>query len=172
MATTFELIKGETLSGTAVSYTFSAIPSTFTDLCLKFSGRSNHADYNENVRMTFNGATTNFSVTYIRGVNTTASSSRSSNANALFPIDADANTATTNTFGSAEIYIPSYTASQNKPLSNFSVTENNSSTAWVVNSFAGLWSNTSAISSLTLSLSYGDYFLANSSFYLYGIKNS
>ena len=76
---------------------------------------------------------------------------------------------TANIFSNAELYIPSYTVSQNKPLSSFQVTENDATAVMQVN--ANLWSSTSTISSVTLTTNAGN-FIANSSFYLYGIKNS
>ena len=83
----------------------------------------------------------------------------------------DANTATSNTFGTFEIYLPSYTASQNKPFSGFGVAETNA-TNTRIGAVAGLYRSTTAISSVKLSLLTGPNFVAGSSFYLYGIKNS
>jgi hypothetical protein len=40
MPSTYTLIKGETIGSSAASYTFTAIPSTFTDLVLRISVRS------------------------------------------------------------------------------------------------------------------------------------
>jgi hypothetical protein len=77
-----------------------------------------------------------------------------------------------NTFGSAEIYIPSYTASQNKPLSTFGVVENNSAAGGdtEIDAWANLYRDTAAISSIAINARAT--FAAGSSFYLYGIKNS
>jgi hypothetical protein len=86
-------------------------------------------------------------------------------------IQVDGATATANTFGSTEIYIPSYTVSQNKPLSIFSVQENNTSSAFIVCA-ANLWRNTAAVTSIYLVPNTASNFIATSSFYLYGISNA
>jgi len=57
-----------------------------------------------------------------------------------------------------------------EPASYFQVTEDNSTTAYVL-AIANLLSSTTAISSLTFG-GYGFNFVSGSSFYLYGIKNS
>ena len=76
--------------------------------------------------------------------------------------------ATSNTFATAEIYIPSYRVSQHKQISMDSATENNATTAYRAVD-AGLWRSTAAITSIELD---GSNFVSGSSFYLYGIKNS
>ena len=83
---------------------------------------------------------------------------------------ANAATATNNTFANFEIYIPSYTAIQNKPSSAFGVAENNATSPIFIQVSAGLRSVTDAITSISLVPSGN--FVSGSSFYLYGIKNS
>jgi hypothetical protein len=107
----------------------------------------------------------------IRGNGATADSQNSSGATELsLATSIPGTAATSNTFGNMEIYIPSYTVSQNKPLSNFSVQETNATTAYI-RSDAMLFRSTSAISSLTIDANTFN-FAIGSSFYLYGIKNS
>jgi len=80
---------------------------------------------------------------------------------------------TASTFASGEIYIPNYAGGLAKSVSAASVTEHNggaSGDAYIV-ALAGLWSLTSAITSIEL-LSQVANFVTGSSFYLYGIKNS
>jgi hypothetical protein len=78
---------------------------------------------------------------------------------------------TANSFGSAEIYIPNYTGSTNKPMSGFQVMETNASTAFMAVT-AGLTRITDAITSIEVTLNPTYSFVTSSSFYLYGIKNS
>ncbi len=172
MANTYVLISSNTLSSSAASVTFSSIPSTYTDLAVRVSARSDGAAEFETVRITFNGSTaSNYSVTYLRGNGAGASSSNASSSTYIpFNRAIDDGAATTNTFGSLEIYIPSYLSSTNKPISSTTAQEMNSTTAYI-HANAGLWSNTSAISSIKLEVS-GVNFVSGSSFYLYGIKNS
>lgn len=176
MPSTYELIKGETLTTTAASYTFTAIPSTFTDLALRISARNNVSG---SVRTDFyilpNSETTSStlgSYTALYGIAGTAGSGRSSNT---FPFanifDLNQAGATANTFSSVEVYIPSYTASQNKPLSTYGASENNTTNEPLIGLTAQLFRSTSAISQLSV-VSPSGSFVSGSSFYLYGIKKS
>jgi hypothetical protein len=164
------LIASNTLGSSAASVTFSNIPATYTDLVLKFSARTNKADVWEQVQLRINGTTTNRSATWIVGNGASASSVAYTNFVGSIP----AASATSNTFGSTEIYIPSYLSSTNKPLSTFNVAENNSSTAGntEIDAIAGLWSNTATITSLEINTGSANSFISGSTFWLYGIKNS
>jgi hypothetical protein len=177
MPSTYTLIYGETTTSNASSYTFSAIPSTFTDLVLRTSIRSqNTGAIDFYVRINGDTSSTLYSTTYLNVYGGSAGSGRNTgrnqweNQNSL-----QSNSATANTFGSIEIYIPNYLVASNKVASIALAAEDNAS--GFVGSGAGnamesasshLWRNTAAITSLTISPS----FLSGSSFYLYGIKNS
>jgi|LakMenEpi03Aug12_release.lakeMendotaPanAssembly.Ray.scaffolds.fasta_scaffold1433155_1 hypothetical protein len=174
MPNTYSLISSNVLSTTAASVTFSAIPATFTDLVLSISGRTNvTGQATDNLELRFNGSSSSiYSITRLRGNGSTASSSANSGVTVINGLTAfDAADATSNTFSSLEIYVPSYLASQNKPVSLFSAQEDNNTTANVVVT-AGLWRDTSAITSIYISSNSGGSFVSGSSFYLYGIKNS
>ena len=172
MPSTYTLISSNVLSSSAASVTFSAIPATYTDLVLRCSLRSDVASTLENVTIRYNSdSATNYSLTRLRGDGSSASSSASSSANEMtFFAAADGSTATSNTFSSWELYIPSYTASQNKPMGSFQVQENNT-TAANITAVATLWRNSAAITSMLISAQSSN-FVSGSSFYLYGIKNS
>ena len=107
---------------------------------------------------------------YLRGNGASASSSRSSSQSYISPGFIDAATATSNTFASYEIYIPSYLVSQNKPIANFGAQEDNATTAYVYTT-SSLWQNTAAINSILIYNGNGS-FVSGSSFWLYGIKNT
>ena len=128
----------------------------------------------DTIGITFNGATTNYSDTNIN-TNSSSGSGGSSRSTGLAYINgfraAVGSTATSSTFSNAEFYIPSYTASQNKPMSEFNVSENNDTTAYI-SAVAGLWSNTAAITSIVLNSINSANFVSGSSFYLYGLKAS
>lgn len=176
MATTYTLISSNVLTGSAASVTFSSIPSTYTDLVLRVSMRTDEAGQpNNDALLTFNGSTaTNYSLTTVYGYSTTSGSQRLSTQANIARNWVDAAGATSNTFASGEIYIPSYTVSQNKPISGIFVTENNASTASsaVIAANAGLWSQTATISSITITAQATTNFVSGSSFYLYGISKS
>lgn len=175
MANTYTLISSQTLSTTAASVTFSSIPSTYTDLVLRISARGDSSGQSsETINLTINSNTaTNYSQTRIYNSGGTATSSRDTNLQPL-PIvrPMTATGSTTATFGNAEIYIPSYTVSQNKPIGILATAETNNSSVITNVVEAGLWRNTATISTLLLAPATSSNFVSGSSFYLYGIKNS
>ena len=168
---TYTLISSNVLTTTAASVTFSAIPSTYTDLVVRASVRSNRANTQDDMRITFNSATTNFSYTYLRGSGSAAISGNTTADPFVWAGNIPAANATSNTFGNGELYIPSYTASQNKPSSAIMAMEDNVSSPVYLTANANLWSNTATISTIYLYLGFGS-FVSGSSFYLYGISNS
>lgn len=175
MANTYTIISSNVLSSSAASVTFSAIPSTYTDLVLRYTARTNEAGVYNDTKITFNGSTaTNYSATLLYGTPTDVASLRSSNAANLGRNYTDGANATANTFASGEVYISSYAASQNKAISGYSVTENNSSAAYdtLIAAAAGLFRDTTAISSITMAAQGSTLFVSGSSFYLYGISKS
>lgn len=177
MPNTYTLIASSTVgSGGAASIDFTSIPSTYTDLCLKFSLRtSGTADNFENVKLQFNGSGgTAYSDRLIYGNSiSAASAANSSQANTFFQYS-NAAASTTSTFGNGEIYIPNYAGSTNKSISVDSVTENNASgsNSAIAALAAELWSNTAAINRITLTPNVATLFAQYSTAYLYGIKNS
>ena len=170
MANTYELIEAQTLGSAASSFTFSSIPGTYTDLVIKCSVRSNRAlNPNSYMRLYPNGSSSSITLRAVTGNGSSAGSQTESAAGAYVG-EINASTSTANTFSSVEIYLPNYAGSANKSYSVDAVSENNSTTAYAV-LVADLWSNTSAITSIQLNDALGN-FVANSTFYLYGIKNS
>lgn len=180
MANTYTLINSTSLSTTAASVTFSAIPGTFNDLVLILSTRSDTGGSFQNyLRLRINTTSGVTSGRYIAGSGSAASTFGTSaiGSTGFYPITNAANNKvsnssgnTSNTFDNVEIYIPGYTVSQNKPYSTFGVAENNTTEAYIV-AGAALERTTSAITQLQL-LSDGGNFVSGSTFWLYGIKNS
>ena len=172
MPSTYTLISSSVLGSSATSVTFSAIPSTYTDLAIRWSARWDTSG-TPNIYCEFNGDTSNnYSATVMYGYGTGEGSNRQTSQPRAVSGILGSSTATANTFASGEIYIPSYLASQNKPLSAYAVTENNSAgTDVIIQPNAGLWRNTAAITSIKITPQSAN-FVSGSSFYLYGIKNS
>jgi hypothetical protein len=167
MPNTFELIASSTVgSGGASSIDFTSIPSTYTDLCLKYSIRaaSGAVGY---VKLTLNGSTSSFTTRSIESDGSTAYSFSDTNIAGTFA----ASTYTANTFSNNDLYIPNYAGSTNKSYSTDSVTENNATQAFATLT-AGLWSNTAAINAITLTLSSAANLAQYSTAYLYGVKNA
>ena len=170
MATTYTLISSSfPTSGNSV--TFSSIPQTYTDLVILVSARATNASVISNFQVGFNGVTTaTYSSTWLQGSGSAASSSRNQ-SNEIYSGFINGGGSTASSFASSEIYIPNYTNStNNKQISNFTTSEDNSATAYITGS-AGLSRNTAAISSVTIYFG-GNTIASGSSLYLYGIKNS
>ena len=148
----------------AATVTFSNIPQTgYTDLVVKMSTRSSLAGLADDVEILFNGSSANFTGKYLQGNGGTASSGSYGRYVGTGP----AATSTANSFGNFEIYIPNYASANYKSFSVDSVEEENASSAYA-EIIAGLWSNTAAITSITLDLVTGN-FVQYSTFYLYGV---
>ena len=174
MPNTYTLIGSTILTGNQTSIVFSAIPATYTDLVIRCSSRIDQAAAGTWIDLYFNtdtsGSSTNYSTSRFGGNGTSGFSGRLSDDDQAKLITATEGTSmTSNTFAATEIYIPSYTVSQNKPFSVFAVSETNAAAA-TIGETAGLWRNTATINQITL---YPDNstgnFVSGSSFYLYGI---
>jgi len=175
MPTTYQLISSNTLSTTAASVTFSSIPATYTDLIIKVSARNAGTAnaYPSIMRVRLNSDTSSiYSSTYVYGQDNAAGSFNESNTDRIGAYASNSNTSTSNTFSNVEIYIPSYTASQNRSVSVNGAAEINATTANINAASAGLYRSTTAVSSITLSSGNSQDFVSGSSFDLYGIKNS
>jgi hypothetical protein len=154
----------------ATALTFTSIPSTYTDLVLKTSLRGTGALIYDTIKVTFNGSTTGYSTRYLQGSGSAASSGVSGSSTYIELIDEGA-TATASTFSNGEFYIPNYAGSSNKSLSSDAVTETNATTIYMRLS-AGLWSNSAAITSITLTPDASAAWAQYSSAYLYGVSNA
>ena len=169
MANTFELISSVTVgAGGAASIDFTSIPSTYTDLVLKVSTRGSSATSvgGHVFYIRPNGSSANGSTRYLAGNGSTASSGTDTAIEGA----GDASDWTASTFGNTEIYIPNYAGATNKSVSVDAVGENNGTDTRTL-MYAGLWSNTAAITSLSL-VPYAGTFVQYSTAYLYGVKNA
>lgn len=158
-----------TAGGGAASIDFTSIPATYTDLLIKISGRCTGGGAFGGVYIAFNGSSANYSLTYL-GIASTSAASYTRSAfgvNHLFYIPSTS--ATANTFGNGEIYIPNYTSANFKSLSAEGANEDNA-TAIYEGISAGLWSQTAAINQLTFTTSGS--FTQYSTATLYGISKS
>ena len=170
MANTYTLIASSTVgSGGVSSIDLQSITSTYTDLLVKLSLRSNRALAVDGITIYFNNDTTSGNYTAKRLYGTGSSVGSDSNAAGMLAMNGD--TATASTFGNAEIYIPNYTGSNAKSVSIDGISENNGTEAYQ-GLGAFLWSGTSAINRVTIIPEVGTTILQYSTAYLYGISNS
>jgi len=167
MAITYKLIESKTV-GTAVgSVEFTSIPATYTDLLFLISSQSALAEVNRGLYiLNFNGSTANFSGIYAQG----AGSGTPSSGSLAKYVGPTAAANTTNLWSNQQIYIPNYASGNNKSYSVDSVMEANTTLSYIVNN-AGYWANSAAITSVAFAYDSGNINV-NSTFYLYGIKNS
>jgi hypothetical protein len=157
-------------SGGAATMAFSSIPSTYTDLCVKISARDSRTTNTANsLNLSFNGSSANFTCIFLEGQGVSPAISGSTSTG-LIGISTTS-TSTSNTFSNVEIYIPNYAGSSFKSISSDSVTEQNGITAYA-DLLATLWSNTAAITSVTLTPNGGFSFLQYSTATLYGISKT
>jgi hypothetical protein len=161
-----KLIESKTLGTAAASIEFTSIPQTFTDLVVVTSLRSDRAGNNADTSfLRFNGTTTGYSTTRLFGNGSTVTSDTFTFASVAGVINAA--TSTANTFDNSQYYIPNYTSAVNKTISMDNVQENNATAAFL-GITANLWSNTAAITSITVIAQNGNL-LAGSTISLYGI---
>jgi hypothetical protein len=168
MPNTFELIASSTVgSGGASDITFSSIASTWTDLVVKGSLRGSRSDFYDSLDVEFNGSAG--SSRYLYGIGSSGSQGSGTFATRI-RVQLTGATATSNTFANFEMYVPNYTSSNYKSTSIDAVGENNATDSYA-NLSAGLWSSSSAITSIKL---YFPSFniLQHSTAYLYGVKNA
>jgi hypothetical protein len=156
-------------AGGVSTVTFNNIPQTFTDLKLVISYRDAFAAAFLTPNMWFNGDNTssNYSKTLIEGGGSGTPGSSRQTSTTLFNVqNINGASSTSNTFTSADIYIPNYAGSNFKSALGDVVTENNATQSFQ-ELHAFLWRNTNAITSI--SIQPPQSFVQHSTFSLYGI---
>jgi len=171
MATTYTLISSVTVgSGGAANIEFTSIPATYTDLVVVTSHRWS-STIDDNFFLIFNNDTSGvYSYRHLRGNGSNAASGNGSAQTSLWVGWTLGSNFTASTFSNTQHYIPNYTSSNNKSISTDSVTENNGTEAYC-GFFAGLWSNSAAITSIKIQPGSNN-FVQYSTAYLYGISNA
>jgi len=171
MPNTFTLIASSTVgSGGAADITFSSIPGTYTDLCLKISVRGDNTSLND-LSLQYNADTgSNYSYVEVGGTGAAAFSGSGSGTRNNTLLTGSSSTAST--FVNHEIYIPNYAGSNQKSISVDAVAENNAaSTNAQIRIQSWRWSGTAAITSIKI-FNASFNFVQYSSAYLYGIVKS
>jgi hypothetical protein len=153
-------------AGGAAAFTFSNIPQSFTDLLLVASVRIGTTTGNTwgDAGLTFNGVATGYSGMMLYGTGSGAGSVIEGTSSYIV-VRVQSNDGSANVFSNTSLHIPNYTSANSKSISYDSVTENNA-TSSIQTISTGLWNNTAAITSLTLSTTT---FVQNSTVSLYGI---
>lgn len=166
-----QLIETKTLPEAAASIEFTSIPQDGTDLVALVSLRSSRtgSSHGAHIALTFNGVGSGYSYRALRGNGSTASSFSDAGAAVLNLFSTTTSSSdTANTFANDLLYIPNYASATNKSLSFDAVYENNATTAFQ-HLYAGLWSNTASINSITFAEAFGNNWVAGSTISLYKI---
>ena len=170
-ATSFDSIATSTVgAGGSSSITFSSIPSTYKHLQIRAIYKTNNTN-GGSTRITFNSDTgNNYASHYLLGDGSSASSS---NVTSNPYIWAGVGDQSTSQFGTCIIDILDYAnTNKNKTIRSLAGVDNNGS--GVVGLMSGVWLNTSAITSITLTpqsnTTPANTYLQYSHFALYGIK--
>ena len=166
-------------SGGAALWSKSSIPTdgTYDHLMIEASIRSEQTNtYFDSIQMRFNGVSTNvYSDTLLYAQTTAPASSRngarSDLTGAWWPA---ADVADANTFGCLKIWIPNYASSNYKSviMSSTGAHATTSGDNWRIGVSAGLYAETTAISSVEIKSGYGADHAQYSTFTLYGIKGA
>jgi hypothetical protein len=163
IASTYEPIATYTATGTISNYTFSSIPSTYTDLKLVISPFISTGI--DDVRIRFNGDTaTNYSAVLVRGSGSATVTALDNNATYIGWLDY-ANSSTTTDMSLSIIDIMSYT---NTSVYKTVLSKHGLPAAFVT-ATVGLWRSTAAINSITI-IGGAASITSGSTFTLYGIK--
>jgi hypothetical protein len=161
MPSTYEPIATfTTTTGSTTSYTFSSIPSTYTDLIVVATVKATSAD--SSLVLRFNGDSgSNYSYTQIWGDGSSAQSQRLSNQTIGY---LSYNGFSTANFSATVIHCMNY--SNTTTFKTY--LDRGGFAAASTDAAVGLWRSTSAINSVTLFA--GNFFATGCTFTLYGIK--
>jgi hypothetical protein len=158
-------------SGGAANAEFTSIPSTYTHLQIRCIARYGGTAYN-NLLGAFNGDTTytNYRWHYLTGDGSSVAAGSVQSSGAPLSMGLVAGTAqTTGVFAAQIIDILDYkNTNKNTTIRVLNAMDNNGSGE--IRLVSGLWMNTAAITSITLTAQGGNNFAQYSHFALYGIK--
>ena len=166
MAATYEPIASHTLTGSTASYTFSAIPGTFTDLIVvcDYSTTGTNSLYYQ-FGATSVDAGSNYSQTNLTGNGSSASSSRRTNNTGLLIANASSRGT-----GNRNITILQFMSYANTNVYK-TVLEASAAPSLDVYRTVGLWRSTAAIDIISIQATAAIY-TSGSTFSLFGIKEA
>ena len=175
MANTLTLITSVALSASQSNITFSSIPSTYSDLRVILSVRTDSSLATEQLYIRFNGATSGYTAKQLYA-NGSSIYSDILNVSGGYMSLVNIQTAgqTSNIFSSTDIYIPSYanTSYTKLYLGQSSTEALSGATSALQGMGAGRLNSTSAITSIAFTNQDSANFISGSNAYLYGISNA
>jgi hypothetical protein len=160
---TYEKVATTTLGSAQATVTFSSISGSYTDLVLVINWAQSAVG---SAFLRLNSDTgTNYSFTELRGNGSAASSTRVANTNAYFGYNVFPDTSIS---GNAIISFQNY-SNATTYKTYLSRTNANSGSFAGTSAIVGLWRNTNAITSISLSIDAAYTYSTGSTFTLYGI---
>jgi len=163
------------LSGTATSWEKTSIGTSYDHLYIMTSQRVDASVYEQSTDLQFNGGGASvYSYTRLEARTATPASGRGSAQAQITGPYSTGTSVLADTFATSTIWIPNYANTSNYKQAIITMTLPNNSTTdyqWRVMQTAGLWGSTSAIDSIKL-LTSGGNFVQYSTFTLYGINGA
>jgi hypothetical protein len=168
-------VASQVVSSAGATFDFQNIPSTYTHLQIRMTGRSNNSSNSYNFYYYFNADTTpgNYAEHSLYGNGTSVVSNSGTSQNIIHIVAAfPASAALSNTFGSMIMDILDYTSSKNKTTrALFGWDDNNTSTTYQRSGLAsGVWLSSAAINRITIAGDNG--FAVGTRVDIYGITNN
>lgn len=170
MPITYKVIAHTSLTSTASSVSFTSIPADYTDLLVKVSARGDGAFLTADRALFMEVNSTNANTIYRRIEGYRNQKSGETSNTALVGTLPGAN-CTANLFGVTEIYVSNYLSSRNKVSFSYGGATDVASNEFDNYLVSQQKSDTATVTSLVFKSSPQN-FVTNSSFTLYGIKNS
>jgi hypothetical protein len=161
---TYSTIATTTLGSAANAYTFTSIPTTYTDLVIVLNGQFTSGGNQYTQIQVGNGSVdtgTNYSNTVLAGTGTSAVSGRDTGNNFAYA------TTLASTSGSTGVGLFNFMNYSNTSTFKTILSRGSDANGWAIAS-AGLWRSTSAINTIKIFVGSGT-FVAGSTFTLYGI---
>lgn len=173
MANTYVALATTTVgAGGTATIEFANLPTTvYTDLKIVVSARIDRAVTRQSLNLWFNSSTGSWQSIRVAGYDSNSYLSDAGSTTYYQIPQGVGTSATASTFSNSEYYILDYRGSQQKTVYSQSATENNSTSAWILDFGSGVWANTAAITNIKID-GNGHNFGQYSTFTLYGIKNS
>lgn len=165
-----EPIATNLLASATSTITFSNIPNTYKHLQIRYIARSTRADAYGYFRIRFNGDSgSNYSSHNLYGTGATVASNASTSASSIESTQITGASATASIFGAGVIDILDYANTNKFKTERFLTGDDRNNTQGFIYFKSGLWMNTAAITSITISDEFNN-FDTNTRFSLYGIK--
>lgn len=171
-ATSFESIATATGTGSSGTITFSSIPGTYQHLQIRAIGRTSSAGTDNDIYLQFNGiTTTTYDRHFLRGNGTAASAGGAATVDKIAVGSFAGGGAAANIIGAMIIDIHDYASTTKNKTVRAITGEDQNSVDGNIYLYSGLWRNTSAVTSITLTIPSFNFTTA-STFALYGIKGA